>query len=212
MSTLTTLAERYAPEQHERYFDGEALDVRKMMTRADDDSMTFEGIACPWDVEDSYGTTFRKGCFSAVDSLDGMIFPLLDMHRSADVLGTFTAWEADAGLMIRGEYDDTQAGRDAWTQARSGSKPHLSVGFVWMRTLQQQDEDDWSNIEAARLIETSQITRGMQAVPGAGMTAVRAAMGDKVEPTNQQRIAENVPADDAGRRAMILAKARAWAV
>ena len=147
------------------------LDLR---AAADADAGTFEGYACVWDVVDSYGTTFARGCFSS-GGLDTDPYPLLWMHDRDVVLGTFTAQEDERGLLIRGQWDDTRAGRDARAQAKSGSAPGLSVGFVPVMV----DPDDEDRFTQVRLVETSQIVARMAAVPGASIHNAR----HQAEPT-----------------------------
>ena len=133
---------------------------------APDDSGAFEGWACRYGVEDSYGTTFRTGCFD--ESLGGD-YPLLWMHDTWEPIGTFTAEGKSEGLWISGAYDPTDVGQRARVRAQSGSAPELSVGFVWYAS----DPDDEDLITGAKLVETSQITLRMAAVPGAAIEGVR---------------------------------------
>lgn len=150
---------------------------------ADGEDGTFEGVACRYGVEDSYGTTFHPGVFRK--GLRGD-FAFLFMHDPARPVGTFRAEERGDHLSISGRYDDTQAGRDARAMARSGSAPELSVGFVrtdlpsW-EALAALPEDEYKdklrNIRGARLVEVSQITARMAAVPGSKLKTVRAALG-----------------------------------
>lgn len=137
---------------------------------------TFEGYACVWDVRDSYGTSFAPGCFGAggLETRAGA-YALLWMHDSWEPLGTFTAREDDRGLWISGAWDDSTAGRDARTRARSGSAPGLSVGFVPMTF---DPDADHERFLQCRLVETSQITARMAAVPGAEIASARAASSE----------------------------------
>ncbi|PJN38976.1 hypothetical protein CG747_20755 [Streptomyces sp. CB02959] len=144
---------------------------------------TFEGLACRYGVVDSYGTTFRQRVFRK--GLKGS-YAMLFMHSPMQPVGTFTAEERDDGLYISGRYDDTAAGRDARTMARSGSAPDLSVGFVrtdlppWEKLAEMSDEDRAAVVEtirSARLVEVSQITARMAAVPGSKLKTVRSALG-----------------------------------
>lgn len=139
--------------------------------RAGDDSGdgTFEGWALLWNTTDSYGTRFRAGAFAA--TLDADPYALLWMHDPWVVLGTFTAEERDRGLWIAGAFDPTPEGQAGRARARSRSASELSVGFS--RTTTNPDDD--SEITEALLVETSQITARMAAVPGAGFTDSRAA-------------------------------------
>lgn len=147
--------------------DGAPLSLRA----AAEQGSGFEGYACLWDTVDAYGTTFAPGTFSR-GGLDGELYALLFMHDPSSVIGTFTAREDERGLWIAGDWDDTPEGQSARARAKSGSAPELSVGFRPMMV----DPDDADRFTQARLIETSQITARMAAVPGAGFAAARAQL------------------------------------
>lgn len=141
---------------------------------ADDGPGTFEGYACLWDVRDAYGTSFARGSFGAggLDTREGRagLYALLHMHAQYDPpIGTFAAREDDTGLWIAGEWDPTPEGTAARARAKSGSASELSVGFVPLMV----DPDDESIFTQVRLVEVSQITARMAAVPGAGFAGVR---------------------------------------
>jgi HK97 family phage prohead protease len=168
---------------------------------ASGDDGTFEGVACRFNVVDSYGTTFHPGAFKK-GGLRGS-YALLFMHSPFSPIGTFTAEERADHLWISGRYDDTQAGQDARTMARSGSAAELSVGFVrtdlpkWEKLAEMSDDERaevLANIKGARLVETSQITARMAAVPGSKLKTVRHALGELYteagEPTLAERLAE----------------------
>jgi HK97 family phage prohead protease len=149
---------------------------------------TFAGYACRYGKKDSYGTTFHPGVFrKGVDKQD---YALLFMHSPYQPVGTFRAEERSDHLWIEGRYDDTAAGRDARVMARSGSARELSVGFVrtdlpdWKKLYELGDEERaemLENIRSARLVEVSQITARMAAVPGSKLKTVRSALGDLYE-------------------------------
>lgn len=169
---------------------------------ADGEDGTFEGVACKFNVVDSYGTKFHPGAFKK-GGLRGS-YALLFMHSPYSPIGTFTAEERSDHLWISGRYDDTAAGRDTRAMARSGSASELSVGFVrtdlpkWDKIAELSDDERaelLANIKGARLVETSQITARMAAVPGSKLKTVRSALGDLYEtaeePTLAQRLAEH---------------------
>lgn len=168
---------------------------------------TFEGLACRYGVVDSYGTTFHPRAFRK--GLKGS-YALLFMHSPYQPVGTFTAEERDDGLYISGRYDDTAAGRDARTMARSGSAGELSVGFVrtdlpdWKK-LYEMDEDArnelLANIKSARLVEVSQITARMAAVPGSTLKTVRSALGDLYAEVDAPEIADRIREEQQRRAA-----------
>lgn len=157
-----------------------ALGVR--VTRAEDGSGAFEGWACVYGVQDTYGTTFQQGAFTE-GGLDEAAYAYLAMHQPMLPLGTFTAEDRAEGLWIAGEYDPTPVAQDWRARGITGSAPELSVGFVW---LGDGGEDDPNLITSARLVETSQIVLRMASVPGAQLAGVRA--GDE-EPTPADRLA-----------------------
>ncbi|NUR42065.1 MAG: hypothetical protein HOV73_18455 [Streptomyces sp.] len=168
----------------------------------EDDDGTFDGIACQYGKKDSYGTTFHPGVFKR--GIDKNSYAYLWMHSPFTPIGTFKADEQPTLLHIGGRYDDTVDGRDKRAMARSGSARELSVGFVrtdlpeWKKLAEMGDEDRadvLENIRSARLVEVSQITARMAAVPGSKLKVVRSALGalytDTVgEPTLAERLAE----------------------
>lgn len=143
-------------------------DGAPLSLRAQAEAGTFEGYACVWDVVDSYGTTFARGCFGA-GGLDTLDYALLWMHDPTQPVGVFRAREDDHGLLIGGGWDKSSRGEDARQAALSGSAPGLSVGFTPLML----DPDDPNRFTQARLVETSQITARMASVPGAGITSAR---------------------------------------
>lgn len=163
---------------------------------------SFDGVACQYGKEDSYGTTFHPGVFKR--GIDKNSYAYLWMHSPYTPIGTFKADEQSSLLHIGGLYDDTVDGRDKRAMARSGSARELSVGFVrtdlppWEKIAKLNDEeraDLMKNIRSARLIEVSQITARMAAVPGSKLKTVRSALGALYtetvdEPTLAERLAD----------------------
>lgn len=160
---------------------------------------TFEGWACRYNKVDSYGTTFHPGVFKK--GVDKGNYAMLFMHSPFQPVGTFTAEERADHLWISGRYDDTAAGNDARIMAKSGSARELSVGFIrtdlpdWSKLAEMDEQtyrDTLDNIKSARLVEVSQITARMAAVPGSKLKTVRTALGalyDEVEaPTLDEQV------------------------
>ncbi|MFE0329064.1 HK97 family phage prohead protease [Streptomyces sp. NPDC058960] len=170
------------------------------------DDGTFAGYACRYGKRDSYGTTFHPGVFrKGIDKRD---YALLFMHSPYQPVGTFRAEERSDHLWIEGRYDDTAAGRDARVMARSGSAPELSVGFVrtdlpeWKKLAEMGDDerkDVLENIRSARLVEVSQITARMAAVPGSKLKTVRSALGDLYAAADEPTLAERLRQFDEER-------------
>jgi HK97 family phage prohead protease len=128
----------------------------------------FEGWACRNNVIDAYGTEFAPGCW-ARGGLDGEPYALCWMHDPTSPVGVFRAEDRAEGLWIRGWWDDTNDGRDGRAKGSSGSAPELSVGFRQAIT----DDDNPNRIVAVKLVEVSQITARMAAVPGSQFTSAR---------------------------------------
>ncbi|MFJ4649480.1 HK97 family phage prohead protease [Streptomyces bobili] len=200
--------------------DLELRTLADVQWRLDDDAEgTFEGIACRFGVVDSYGTTFHPKAFRK-GGLDKKPYSLLFMHDPTRPIGTFRAEERDDHLWISGRYDDTAAGQEARAMARSGSAPELSVGFVrtdlpdWKKLAELSEEDfaeKMKNIRGARLVETSQITARMAAVPGSKLKTVRAALGDLYDEEHAESLERRVAAERI-RRAGQVRRARAAAL
>lgn len=171
-----------------------SLGELEFRAESDDDEPHFRGWACRHGVRDAYGTTFRAGCWSA-GGLDDQPYAMCWMHDPWTPVGVFTAAERATGLWIEGRWDQTRDGRDGRTKAKTGSAPALSVGF----RSPIFDEDDPTEIIAARLVEVSQITARMAAVPGSKFTDARS--------TTQQDHSDSgglVPV----RRSLVVARAR----
>jgi HK97 family phage prohead protease len=128
----------------------------------------FQGWACRNNVIDAYGTEFAPGSWDA-GGLDAELYALCWMHDPTEPVGVFRANDQPEGLNIQGWWDDTAAGRDARTKARSRSAPELSVGFRQAIF----DDDKPNRIIACKLVEVSQITARMAAVPGSELTDAR---------------------------------------
>lgn len=138
-------------------------------------------IAINYNVRDSYGTTWQPGCIAAgTPDLATFAGPWLFMHDRWDPRGVFRVIEDnDEHLLVEVVWDDTQAGRDACTMAKSGSAPGASVGV--MLYIHPEDEDP-DTIKMAELVEVSQTTLNQQAVPGAGVVEVRIPVSQVTTP------------------------------
>jgi HK97 family phage prohead protease len=163
------------------------------------DDGTFEGVACQYGKKDSYGTTFQTGVFKR--GIDRSAYAYLWMHSPYTPIGTFNGDDESTRLYIRGRYDDTTEGRDKRAMAKSGSARELSVGFVrtdlppWEKLAEMGDEDRadvLDNIRSARLVEVSQITARMAAVPGSKLKTVRSALGAMYSETGEPTLAERL--------------------
>ncbi|MCM2427379.1 HK97 family phage prohead protease [Streptomyces sp. RKAG337] len=163
---------------------------------------TFEGWACRYNKVDSYGTTFHPGVFKK--GVDKGNYAMLFMHSPFQPVGTFSAEERADHLWISGRYDDTAAGTDARIMAKSGSARELSVGFIrtdlpdWSKLAEMDEQtyrDTLDNIKSARLVEVSQITARMAAVPGSKLKTVRSALGALYDEVEAPSIDEQVTAE-----------------
>jgi len=155
--------------QSERYCNVAFADLQ-VRAAGDDSGPHFEGWACRANTLDAYGTEFAPGAWAA-GGLDGDLYALCWMHDPTVPAGTFSGEDRSDGLYIKGWWDDTADGRDCRAKALSGSAPALSVGFRQAIF----DEDKPNRIVAVKLVEVSQITARMAAVPGAELTSARSA-------------------------------------
>jgi HK97 family phage prohead protease len=143
----------------------------------------FSGWACRTGVVDAYGTTFQAGCWSA-GGLDSDLYAMCWFHNPMHPVGVLEASEREEGLWIQGEWDDTPEGRTARIRGQErGSARQLSVGCRGILYA----EDDRNLIIAAQLVEVSQITARMAAVPGAGITSARNTSGAATDPIRLAR-------------------------
>jgi hypothetical protein len=159
----------------------------------------FRGWLCRAEVRDAYGTTFAPGCWAA-GGLDAGPYALCWMHDPWVPVGAFTASDRSEGLWIEGRWDQTRDGRDARTKART-SAPELSVGFRSVIF----DEEDSERIIAAQLVEGSQITARMAAVPGSQFEEARRRPADTPDSPENSRTPGGLP---VARRALIVARSR----
>lgn len=146
------------------------LEVRDALPDEDPNEPHFRGWACRHNVTDAYGTEFAPGAWSD-GGLDDSPYALCWMHDPTVPVGVFRATDKPDGLWIRGWWDKTRDGQDARTKAKSGSAPELSVGF----RSAVFDEDKKDRIVSVKLVEVSQITARMAAVPGSQLTSARSA-------------------------------------
>jgi phage head maturation protease len=172
------------------------LDLREDVA---EDEPHFRGWLCRTGVRDAYGTTFAPGAWAA-GGLDGEPYALCFMHDPWMPVGAFTASDRSEGLWIEGRWDNTRDGRDARTKART-SAPGLSVGFRSVIF----DEEDPQRIIAARLVEGSQITARMAAVPGAKFEEARSTDADTAARHDHPDGASALP---VARRSLLVARAR----
>lgn len=174
-------------------------DLQLRVQAQEDGSGAFAGWACIFGVRDSYGTTFQPGCFIE-GGLDESAYAYLWMHSSHIPTGVFRAEERTEGLWIEGEWDPTPEGQTARARALSGSAPENSVGFIW---LADGGEDDPDLITSARLVETSQITLRMAAVPGSVLQDVKSADLDDVAAAAQAEVDAEAARIRAQARALL---------
>jgi phage head maturation protease len=186
-------------EQRAETYRAVALSDLDLREDVGEDEPHFRGWLCRTDVRDAYGTTFAPGCWAA-GGLDGEPYALCFMHDPWMPVGAFTANDRSEGLWIEGRWDNTRDGRDARTKART-SAPGLSVGFRSVIF----DEEDPERIIAARLVEGSQITARMAAVPGAKFEEARSTDVDTAAHHDHPDSASGL---SVTRRSLVVARAR----
>lgn len=155
------------------------------------------GIAVRYDVVDSYGTIFRRGCFDKTRAKvrKGQV-KLFDNHGMGDFYGTDTHIGVVRSLDMIGDGEemvadlfDTEAGRrkKEYLSAvqKSGAQTGLSVGFY-------ERSGGWEKVEGKSLYsftecELDEISLApRQAVPGSLVTDVRSVSRETREMLAQQ--------------------------
>jgi HK97 family phage prohead protease len=139
------------------------------------------GVAVTYDVVDSYGTMFARGC--AKRSIDQRVaarkVPLLMDHEASTRahVGVVSAM-ADAGdaVVMTAEVFDTEEGRAAMEYVKAvmaaGASTGFSIGFVPRKS--EIVVVDGANVERFTEIELREVSiTPMPAVPGAAVTAAR---------------------------------------
>ena len=126
-----------------------------------------KGYLAVWNVRDSYGTVFIKGCFAKSLSQRGPAssakykITMLWQHDSRDPIGQFsTLKEDDYGLYFEAKMDDEPNSLRALRQIKSGTLNQFSIGFnyIW----DKMDEADNGDIllKEVELFEGSVVTIG----------------------------------------------------
>lgn len=139
------------------------------------------GVAVTYDVVDSYGTMFARGC--AKRSIDQRVaarkVPLLMDHEASTRahVGVVSAM-ADAGdaVVMTADVFDTAEGRAAMEYVKavmaSGASTGFSIGFVPRKS--EIVVVDGANVERFTEIELREVSiTPMPAVPGAAVTSAR---------------------------------------
>ncbi len=146
--------------------------------KADTDERTIEGVACAYDVEDSYGDVMQRGCFASAKGLlaKGRI-KLFSQHWEPVGMITELTDEPD-GLYMKAYVSRTLAGDDTLVLADDGVLSDLSVGFLlqesqrklWPPDAKEDDQHNVRLVTKASLREISPVCWG--AVPGSTVTSV----------------------------------------
>lgn len=127
-----------------------ALDAKSI-----DDDGNIEGLAVGYGNIDHGGDIVMPGAISA--SLSGRkSLPMLLYHDQRRPVGVWTDFrETGEGLLVKGRFSNTAAGRDAREDARSGALSGLSMGF---KTLKQRMEGKARQLLEVALHEISLVT------------------------------------------------------
>jgi phage head maturation protease len=194
----------------------------QMVSRAATDTLPagvigqVEGIALVYDVIDTYGTTFAKGCLDRTVRervkagkvrlfLDHGDMPvnggMYDTHLHIGVVRAVRDKQFDGGsvgAVFQADIFDTEAGRAAHEYLRAiaatGSETGVSIGMMFMpeTTRAVIDGQDCKRIREVPLGEIS-IT-SMSSVPGTRVTAVRGDLSGDAPTTTDSPIASGAPA------------------
>lgn len=127
-----------------------SLDVKSIA-----DSGEIEGLAVGYGDMDNGGDIVAPGAIAA--SMAGRkSLPMLLFHDHKRPVGVWTEFrETDAGLLVKGRFDDTRDGQEAKARARSGSLGGLSMGY---RTLKHRFEGKARHLLEVALHEISLVT------------------------------------------------------
>lgn len=143
----------------------QSLDLKIDVTETD---RKVRGYLIVWGVQDTYGTTFVKGCCAksirerGPDSDSKQKIAFLWQHECDEPIGRFTKLtEDDYGLYFEAECDDIPEGERALKQIRSGTINQFSVGFeyLWDKVEYDEKTDSVVLLEIV-LMEGSPVTFG----------------------------------------------------
>lgn len=132
------------------------------------DDNTIKGYLVAWNVVDSYGTIFLKGCCAksiqerGPESNSKYKITMLWQHDQRDPIGQFTVLkEDDYGLYFEARVDDVPNGLRAVKQIRSGTINQFSIGFdfLWDK-MEYNEELDAIVLKEIDLFEGSAVTIG----------------------------------------------------
>ncbi len=85
-----------------------------------------EGIAWPYDSEDSVGDIIVKGAVNVMTEN----LPMLRGHNTEDLIGIWDeVKETDKGLYVKGHFNDTTLAKGVRSQIKTGQLSGLSIGF-----------------------------------------------------------------------------------
>ena len=127
-----------------------------------------EGVAVRFNTIDSYRSEFAPGAFG---NLDGRTVPMLWAHDAAQVIGSWSSFEARAdGLAAKGKLNLSVAkALEVRSLLAVGDIGGLSIGFSTVKD--ERRANNVRRILEARLFEISIVA--FPAVPGSGVTKVR---------------------------------------
>jgi HK97 family phage prohead protease len=124
-------------------------------------------IAVPFNVVDSYRTTFDPAAFS----FDEKRVPMLWSHNSSEVIGSWTQmWSTPKEMRAKGKINlDLSKGREVWSMLKNKDIDGVSAQF---RTIKDELRSGGiRHILKVKLLEISIVA--IPAVPGAKVVSVR---------------------------------------
>ena len=130
---------------------------------ADDETgaRVFSGYGAVFGNVDSYGDVIAKGAFKKTIKSGELPLLFLNHDPLSLPIGKWTKLEEDEfGLKAEGFFLDTQAGRDAYTAAKSGAITGLSIGFrpVDVHIGKQNTDEPRRTLKSVDLLEISVVT------------------------------------------------------
>lgn len=126
------------------------------------------GVACPWDVVDSYRTSFRRGAFGPEQTL-----PVVWQHNDMSIpVGQARAYDTDIGREFEGELfvDDLGEARALARLLKSGAVRDCSHAFVEVEPMAPD-----RSFSSVRMLEISPVLIGSNP---AAYVGARASLSD----------------------------------
>lgn len=164
----------------------EKKDLAFKVYDVDDEAGVFRGYALVYGVVDSLRELVEPGALTETIRKNAGVFPLCWFHNVKEPLGVAYVKDGQRGLLVEGHLNlDVQSAREKHSLMKQGVIKGLSIGF---KTLKDEWDGDVRRLLEIELFEISPTTRNFQAVPGAEIEEVTAALnGEQLASADQAR-------------------------